>query len=115
MGQRVAVDQQDGRAVATITQIDFDFGIAGLNLDLLETFEHGVAPENVLPADANPPSRPALNAGRDMDKRYGQGRLDARLVSVVTRVLRANILALDVAANTPQHSLPPLWLHIIYQ
>jgi hypothetical protein len=31
------------------------------------------------------------------------------------RVLRANILALDVAANTPQHSLHPLPLYIIYQ
>jgi hypothetical protein len=74
MGQRIAVDQQDGRAVAAITQIDFDFGVAGLNLDLLETFEHGFTPENVLPADANPPSLPALNAGRDMDKRYEQGQ-----------------------------------------
>jgi len=68
MGQRIAVDQQNGRAVAAITQIDFDFGVTGLNLDLLETFEHGIAPENVLPADANPPSPPARNAGRDMDK-----------------------------------------------
>ena len=28
------------RAVAAIAQIDFDFGIAGLNLDMLKTFEH---------------------------------------------------------------------------
>jgi hypothetical protein len=77
MGQRIAVDQQNGRAVAAITQIDFDFGVAGLNLDFLETFEHGIAPEKILPADANPPSPPARMAGRDMDR--SAGRRHARL------------------------------------
>ena len=40
MGQRVAVQQQNRRAVATVAQVDFDLRVAGLNLGLFEAFEH---------------------------------------------------------------------------
>jgi hypothetical protein len=61
---------------------------------VLETFEHGLAPEKVLPADANPPSTIASNSGRDMDSVHGMRHCTA----VVMQVLRANIAAPVVAA-----------------
>ena len=40
--ERVAVNQQQcRRPVAAVTQIDFDFRVARLNLNILEAFEHG--------------------------------------------------------------------------
>ena len=39
--ERVAVNQQYRRPAAAVTQIDFDFRVARLNLNILEAFEHG--------------------------------------------------------------------------
>ena len=39
--ERVAVQQQHGRAVAAVAQVDHALRIAGLNLDVLESLEHG--------------------------------------------------------------------------
>jgi hypothetical protein len=79
---------------------------------MLETFEHVDAPENILPADANPPSPPGCTAGRDMDSVNGM----RHCMAVVMQVLRANIAAPVVAANTVavfvSRPLPP---RIIYQ
>ena len=40
--QRVAVQKKQRRSASAMTQIDFHFRIAGLNLDMLEILEHDV-------------------------------------------------------------------------
>ena len=40
--QRVAVQEEQRRSAAAMAQIDLHFGIAGLNLDMLEILEHDV-------------------------------------------------------------------------
>jgi hypothetical protein len=40
MRQRIAVQQEDSRALSAVTQIDFALGVAGLDLGLGKAFEH---------------------------------------------------------------------------
>ena len=40
MRQRIAMQQQNRRAIAAVSKIDFDFAVAGLNLCVFEAFEH---------------------------------------------------------------------------